>query len=336
MTKTKKLLFALPLAFTVLFSSFLFAGCDKDDDKQAIYVTSITELNEAIQNTDDQHVIKLKNDIEMEMDGDKIIPVLVFSAEKNLDVEIDLNGYNINSYVRVASKNNEVESDKEVELNIENSKKSGGVIGFENDEFPYALVIVSNNKNSIELEDVTFKAEYGGIYTNGSYSGQTEVDADNCKFIATHTVTIENPKDGSVGAYLASKDFTYDFENCYFEGYTAYHTKHGTHILSNCTLNAIGTTAYEPAFYGNGGSATGSALMIESSYDYTPSTEEKTLKVFVKGGRLTSVANYAIQEASTADEGQDEVCYAEISITGNPILDGQGSKTVSSENNLIR
>ena len=336
MTKTKKFLLALPLMLIIALTTIMFAGCEDTDDKKAIYVSTLEELNEAITTTDDEHVIKLENDIKMEKDGTTILPVFIYPSNKNYDVEIDLNGYNINTYVRIASKNNDIPTEKEVELKIENSRKSGGRIGFEHNEFPYALVIVANNKCDIELENVTFKAQYGGLYTNGSYSGNTEIDAENCKFISTHTDTISDAKDGGVGAYLASKNFTYNFEDCYFEGYTAYHTKHGTHYLKNCTLVADGTVAYQPAFYGNGGSATGNALMIESSSDYAVVTgSEKKLFVNIYGGSFTSLANYAIEEASTAQNGQTEVCYAQITIKGNPALDGANGKTVKSENNFI-
>ena len=337
MTKTKKILFALPLLLVVVLSTFLFTACNKADEKEAILVSNLTELNEAINTTDDEHIIKLTDDIEMEMDGSTILPVLVYSNEKDLDVEIDLNGHNINTYIRVQSKNGAIDTEKEYDLTIKNSKNQGGLIGFENNEFYYGLVVVANNKCEIDLDNVTFKAQYGGIYTNGSYNGQTEIDAEDCKFISTHSNTIVNSKDGGVGAYLASKNFTYNFEDCYFEGYSAYHTKHGTHNLVNCTMNALGKTYYQPEFYGNGGSTTGSALMIESSNDFAPEGNEKSLVVNVKGGNYTSVAGYAIEEASTAQSGldADEVCYAQVSITGNPILNGEGDKTVISENNLI-
>jgi len=336
MTKTKKILFVLPLMILLVLTAILFVGCNHDN-KEVINVSNLTELNEAIQTTDDDHIIKLTKDIEMEMDGSKVLPVLIYSNEKDLDVEIDLNGHNIYTYVRVQSKDNDVETTKEVDLTIKNSKKGGGLIGFEDNEFYYALAVLANNKCEIELENITFKAQYGGLYTNGSYNGETVIEAENCKFISTHTNTITDAKDGGVGAYLASKNFTYNFEDCYFEGYTAYHTKHGTHNLENCTMKATGTVDYEPAFYGNGGSATASALMIESSNDFAPAANEKTLIVNVKGGRYSSIANYAIQEASTSQSGEDtdEVCYAKVTITGNPVLDGEGTKTIISENNLI-
>lgn len=336
MTKTKKLLFALPLMLILVLSAFMLVACGDEDDRKAIYVGNLTELNEAIKNTDSDHVIKLENDIAMEKDGNTILPVLIYPSEKNYDVNIDLNGHNINTYIRVTSKYQGVETNNQLNLTIENSEDENGLVGFKNNEYYYSLVVLANNKCNINLEDVTFKAQYGGIYTNGSYNGETVITAEDCKFISTHTTTISDPKDGGVGAYLASKNFTYNFEDCYFEGYTAYHTKNGTHNLKDCTMNATGTTAFEPAYYGNGGSATGNALVIESSADYVVAGDEnKRLIVNINGGSYTSISNYAIEECSTAPAGETEVCYAQITIKNNPVLNGEGSKTIYSENSLV-
>lgn len=339
MTKFKKVIFIIPLLLIFIISALIFAACENNninDDKNAIFVENLTQLNNAILTSSEQQIIKLNNNISMEKDGENIMPVLVFPKENNIDATIDLNGYNLNTYVRIASKHNNETTENTVNLTIKNSKHKNGFIGFDNNEYYYGLVIVSNNQYNINLHNVDFKAQYGGIYTNGTYNGKTTLNAEKCSFVSTHSNTITNSKDGGVGAYLASKNFTYNFKDCYFEGYTAYFTKHGTHKIENCKFNATGLTAYEPAYYGNGGSVTGSALVIESASDYKLlSGNERELIVNINGGEFTSISNYAIEEFSTAKSGDNEVCYAEIIIKRNPALNGQGNKIIYTENNLI-
>lgn len=292
-------------------------------ERHPIYVSTISQLNAAIQVTDENHVIVLANNIALERDGaNKVVPVLVFPNEKNLDVAIDLAGYDINSYFRIVSEhkvnNQTVATNNVAKVNVYNSSNEESFVGAIANEIDYAIIIKAMNVFDINFENVTFKAYWGGITTNGNCVNETRISARDCKFIATKADAVDG-YDGSIGAYLVSGKHIYTFENCTFEGFGGYYTKSGHHTLIDCEVKGLGTIAFDTHHERNGCWVTGSALMVDSAESYsniaaTGYTHGLTLNI--SGGRFTSVSKYAVEEFATYANVRN--CYAFIHVTDAP------------------
>ena len=95
-----------------------------------IMVKNAAQLNAAILLTDANHVIKLANNITDRDGANKIIPIVIFPTE-NMDVAIDLNGFDINSHISVRSKVDGVNTPADVvaNVNIFNSSEEESVVG---------------------------------------------------------------------------------------------------------------------------------------------------------------------------------------------------------------
>lgn len=324
-------------------------------ERAPISVRNFAALNSAIQVTDKNHVITLANNIEMVRDttnGNWVAPVLIFPQE-NQDIAIDLNGYDINSYFWIASDlagfpvsgayyglgiakpNVTTVTDKTVKLSIYNSSNAESIIGFSSNEDDYAIVMKTNNAFDIDFENVTFKGQYGALYTNGNYSSNTTVDAKDCKFIGTKVVG-PTYDDVSAGVYLASGKVIYSYEDCQFEGFTGYYAKSGHHFFNNCTVKAVGDNAFETDHHGSGFYPTGSALIVDScvGYNTVPAAGyQKALTVDISGGRFISKSKHAIEEFSTYKNAADRISYAFVNITDDAILESAGGyKALSFEN----
>ena len=324
-------------------------------ERAPIFVNNFAKLNSAIQVTDKNHVITLADNIEMVRDitnGNLVAPVLIFPQE-NQDIAIDLAGFDINSYFWIASDlagfpvsgayyglsiekpNKTTITDKSVNLNIYNSSNAESFIGFSSNEDDYAVVLKTNNNFDINFEDVTFKGYYGGIYSNGSYSSTTKINAKNCKFIGTK-ISGETYDDVSAGAYVASGKVSYFYENCQFKGFGGYYAKSGHHYFKECLIDAVGEKSFEKDHNGNGFYVTGSALMIDSCVGYSTipaAGYQKALTIDIVAGRLASKSKYAVEEFSTYVNSADRVSYAVVNIVDDTILESaEGLKTMSFEN----
>ena len=290
--------------------------------RRPVKVGTLAELNNKINITDSNHVIVLKNDIE----SDTSSRVLIFPTEKDMDVAIDLAGYDINTHFQITSREKvggvNVDAQYKAKVNIFNSSAQESVVG--NEAGIYGIVVKAAKNFDIDLNNVTFKAVWGGITTNGIYESETTIDAVNCKFIATKAdANLNDGYEECVGAYLSSGKHIYTFDTCTFEGFGAYYTKSGHHKLINCTLTAKGAQAIEKHNHKNGGWITGAALMVDSSTGYhkAPATGyEKGLTVDIYGGTYSSVANYAIQEFSTWTETETKIAYAQVTVVEVPTL----------------
>ncbi len=324
-------------------------------ERAPIFVKNFAALNSAIQVTDKNHVITLAGNIEMVRDttnSNYVAPVLIFPQE-NQDIAIDLAGYDINSYLWIASDlagfpvsgayyglgtqkpNVTTATDKTVKLSIYNSSNAESIIGFSSNEDDYAIVMKTNNDFDIDFEDVTFKGQYGALYTNGNYSSNTTLNAEDCKFIGTK-VGGPTYDDVSAGAYVASGKVVYTYENCQFEGHSGYYAKSGHHYFSNCTVKAVGDDAFEKDHNGNGFYPTGSALIIDSCVGYSTvpaAGYQKALTVDISGGRFVSKVKHAIEEFSTYKVSADRISYAFVNIVDETVLESaSGYKAMSFEN----
>ena len=307
-------------------------------ERHPIYVASISQLNAAIQLTDANHVIKLTKNIALERDAsNSVVPVLIFPREKNYDVSIDLAGFDINSYFRIVSfekiNNQEVKTENTAVVNIFNSSNEESVVGAADDQVEYAVILKAKNKFDVDFNNVTFKAYWGGITSNGLSVSETTVSAEDCKFISTKA-TASDGYDAGVGAYLVSGKHIYTFENCTFEGFGGYYTKAGHHTLIDCTVNAVGATYFNTKVHNNGCWVTGSALMVDSSEKYNNGAAAgypKPLTVDIVGGRYTSASKYALEEFCTYETTR--TCYANIHITDGAEFEGAAAfaKDVSIE-----
>lgn len=313
-------------------SEYVFAT-----DRTAIYVSTAEELNNAIKTTDASHVIVLSNNIVDRDSNGKVIPIVIYETVQDRDIAIDLNGFSINSHISVRTTVNNVKTDKKVNVLIFNSTNRESIVGASDDSVDYAFRIFSSVDNVIKLKNVKFEAYWGGLYTNGSYVSQTNVNALNCKFIATK----ENAVGGAgVGAYIVSPKHIYIFENCEFEGFGGYYTKNGHQKLINCTVKAVGTLSFVPSHNPSGGNQTGSALVVDSCENQDKGAAlgyEKSLTIEIIGGTFTSVSKYAIEEYSTYETIGGKICYSEITISGDVELRANNSlaSAISSENGVI-
>ena len=218
--------------------------------------------------------ITLTSDIELQ--SNERINLDAEVAGKNINLDIDLNGYSILGYVRVCGKT------YSANVNIKNYKNTG-VIGTENSD--YGIISIGGN-SYISLFGLNVLAKYATIATNGTYEGGS-ISATNCSFTAYST---EIGNNSGLGAYLPAKS-SYSFIGCEFTGSSAYYAKSGSHTLTNCTFNGTQSTYEVPKHYGSGGNATGSALIIDSSQGYkTP------LMLTIFNGEFNSVAGYGIEE----------------------------------------
>ena len=239
--------------------------------------------------------IQLTNNIEMPASERINIDAEVLG--KNVNLDIDLNGYSITGYIRVCGK------EYQANVNIKDYKQKSS-IGAENSD--YGIISIGGN-SYISLYGVKVKAYYAALATNGLYEGGS-ISATLCKFTA---YSAELGNNSGLAAYLPAKS-AYSFTGCEFTGSSAYYAKSGTHSLTNCTFNGTQSTYETPKHYGSGGNATGSALIIDSSMGYkTP------LMLTVYNGKFTSVAGYGIEEycSGNVEDYSTTNFYGELTYT---------------------
>lgn len=300
-----------------------------------IEVSSFNALTSAIEVTDANHLIKLTNNIEMVKDADgKVKSVIFFPENEDKDIEIDLAGYDINSYFAITSKKGTTTTDKNLKLSVYNSSNEESIVGTNDNSINYAISLTTGNPYEMNFENITFKAYWGGLYSNGSYSTEATFTAKDCKFVSTYIDCPTN--DASIGAYMASGKVTYRYDSCVFEGFGGYYAKSGHHYFVDCTVRAKGDQAFDIGHYGNGCYVTGSALMIDSCVGYNTipaSGYQKALTVDISGGQFISKAKNAIEEFSTYKDSNDRLSYAFVNIVDNATLvSGEGYNALSFEN----
>ena len=247
--------------------------------------------------------IKLHGDIKSKT-GNYLGDITLKATSKNYKFKLDLNGYVVEAeldFINYNSPGNYTNYGIDVTIVDSSLTKTGRIGGTLND---YGVLVKGNGKVKVKLEGVLSQGEEGGIYSNGSCEGAVII-ANNCSFFGVGS----NVESGTIGAYLPGK-YTYTFTNCYFEGETGYYAKSGTHTLSNCHIVGIRGEHRSEKYYGNGGEATGSALVVDSTIGYL-----QPMTVNVTNCEFDSVAGYCIEVFSTADNVDNEVSYATVSVS---------------------
>lgn len=173
----------------------------------------------------------------------------------------------------------------------------------------------------LNFDSITTYGHSFGLTTNGNSKG-VELVASNCGFYA-----VDKTEKTSVGAYFPAGGH-YDFTNCTFEGEMGANLKSGTYNFENCRFE--GTSEYVAPVYSSGASVgSGSALIVSSSYGYTPN-----LDVTLRGCTLISANGYGLEEVSVAPENQDAGYTATITVDRNTRFSAAKGDYVS-QNNVI-
>lgn len=294
-----------------------FIGCKQ---QEKIFVSTLLGLQEALLNNAGKEIQLIDN-----ISSETAIEVVPSSQSYNF--KLDLNGYNINAplklsnWIRDTQTNTVTYQSFGINAKIYNSnKQKTSTIGADTTTVGYGLTVNSNDKVSVELENVNLLGHYCGLGSNGLCSGAS-IKAKNCEISA-------GTGSESAGAYMAA-NYTYYFENCTFVGDSGYYTKSGTHTLTNCTVNGNGSFL-APAFFVNGFTPTGSAMVVDSSAPgYT-----QTLNITINGGTFTSTNAYGLEEVSTAKAGTNKTSYANITLENNPTFTGSKGATFSENQKL--
>ncbi len=173
----------------------------------------------------------------------------------------------------------------------------------------------------LNFDSITTYGHSFGLTTNGNSKG-VELVASNCGFYA-----VDKTEKTSVGAYFPAGGH-YDFTNCTFEGEMGANLKSGTYNFENCRFE--GTSEYVAPVYKSGASVgSGSALVVSSSYGYTPN-----LDVTLRGCTLISANGYGLEEVSVAPENQNAGYTATIAVDKNTGF-GAAKGDYVSQNNVI-
>ena len=290
-----------------------------EGDKTVNYVSSETAINNVAPYVGDGEYIVLTGDIVSTNEGNNL---LLHSAYGAKNYTLDLNGHRLNAEVYAMASHSK--GDYET-LNItimdssaEEGQTGKGLIGSDVENM-YGIIPQGNENLTVTLKNLNVMGEWA-FYTNGIYSGAT-ITVENCKFTT-------NPLDPGFGAYLAS-NHNVTFTNCTFEGNAGVYIKSGNTTFDNCTIEGNGV--YEkPSYNGNGANGSGSGLVVDSTVGY-----QSPMVVTVKGGTISSVNGYAVEELSNAAEGVDKVCYSEVTVQGGTDLTGNALGDVYSENGVV-
>ena len=314
----KKRILTLILCFVMLcLLGTSFVGCGEEEK---IFVSTLSGLQNALLNSGGKE-IQLIADIS----SDSALEIIPSSS--NYSFKLNLNGFSLNSalklsnWIRDTQTNTVTYQPFGINAKIYNSNKSKkSTIGANAQSVGYGLTVNSNDKVTVELNNVNLLGYYCGLGTNGLCEG-ARITAKNCEILA-------GDGNESAGAYMAA-NYTYNFENCTFTGDSGYYTKSGIHTLTNCSVNGNGSFL-APTYYGNGFTPTGSAIVIDSA---NPGYF-KTLNVTIKGGTFTSQNGYGLEEVSTAKVGTNKASYANITVQNTPTFTGSKGSTYSENNKL--
>ena len=301
-------------------SKILGSGTFTNNGTVQANVNSVNNLTDAFEYANE---ISLSGDI-INLNGDEYISDISLNCtNKNYEFSLDLNGHKLGAELNIINYINGSYTNYGATINIKNSgEKSNAVMGLDNKDCWYGLMVKGNDKINVTANNVTFLGDQGGIYSNGLCDG-AKVIATNCTFNGLNSTS-------GVGAYLAG-NYNYNFTNCEFNGATGYYSKSGTHVLKDCMVK--GTNAsYSPANYnGNGAEPTGSALVVDSNPGYI-----KTLNVTIDGGTYESTSGYAIEEVSTYKTQSEKVSYANVTYTENTTLRGAIENILTVNNSVTK
>ena len=241
----------------------------------------------------------------------------------NVNMTIDLNGYNLDGELNVINKASGLNY---LTLTVKNGTigsqtgytAAGGMIW-------YGLMLEGSGKMTITLQNVDFVGYYGGYYENGTSNNvKTTVTVTDCSFKAAKN---EEGAYTGYGAYMPG-NYTVEFNRCVFEGSVGAYLKSGTRTFTDCTINGVYDKYVAPTYNGNGANGAGSGLIVNSTKGYS-----KPMNITVDGGSISSSVGYAVEELALAAEGESTECYATVSIKNAELSGSLGD--VYSENGVV-
>lgn len=197
-------------------------------------------------------------------------------AYKTQSFTLEMNGFDINSeldFVNYETTANRP-TDVDITVVINNSAEDKVVIGDITKDF--GICVMGYGEHDITLNNIKFVSNAYAISTNGYYAGAT-IKATNCEFVGT-----------DLGAYLPAA-YTYKFEDCKFEGKSAYYAKSGVHNLIDNEYKGTGAFL-APKHSGNGANPTGSALIVDSAAGY-----QSPLVMNIINGNFISENSYGVE-----------------------------------------
>ena len=241
----------------------------------------------------------------------------------NVNMTIDLNGYNLDGELNVINKASGLNY---LTLTVKNGTigsqtgytAAGGMIW-------YGIMFEGSGKMTVTLQDIDFVGYYGGYYENGtSNNDETTITVTDCTFKAAKN---EEGAYTGYGAYMPG-NYTVEFNRCTFEGSVGVYVKSGTRTFTDCTINGVYDKYVVPTYNGNGANGAGSGLIVNSTKGYS-----KPMVITVTGGSISSASGYAVEELALAAEGESTECYATVSIKNAELSGALGD--VYSENGVV-
>ena len=241
----------------------------------------------------------------------------------NVNMTIDLNGYNLDGELNVINKASGLNY---LTLTVKNGTigsqtgytAAGGMIW-------YGIMFEGSGKMTVTLQDIDFVGYYGGYYENGTSNNvKTTITVTDCTFKAAKN---EEGAYTGYGAYMPG-NYTVEFNRCVFEGSVGAYLKSGTRTFTDCTINGVYDKYVAPTYNGNGANGAGSGLIVNSTKGYS-----KPMVITVTGGSISSASGYAVEELALAAEGESTECYATVSIKNAELSGALGD--VYSENGVV-
>ena len=241
----------------------------------------------------------------------------------NVNMTIDLNGYNLDGELNVINKASGLNY---LTLTVKNGTigsqtgytAAGGMIW-------YGIMFEGSGKMTVTLQDIDFVGYYGGYYENGTSNNvKTTITVTDCTFKAAKN---EEGAYTGYGAYMPG-NYTVEFNRCVFEGSVGAYLKSGTRTFNDCTINGVYDKYVAPTYNGNGANGAGSGLIVNSTKGYS-----KPMVITVTGGSISSASGYAVEELALAAEGESTECYATVSIKNAELSGALGD--VNSENGVV-
>ena len=288
-----------------------------ESNAKSVYVGSAAGFENLIKNPTKGMTIVLCDDISGDNTDYNI------KNTTNVNMTIDLNGYNLDGELNVINKASGLNY---LTLTVKNGTigsqtgytAAGGMIW-------YGIMFEGSGQMAVTLQDIDFVGYYGGYYENGTSNNvKTTITVTDCTFKAAKN---EEGAYTGYGAYMPG-NYTVEFNRCVFEGSVGAYLKSGTRTFTDCTINGVYDKYVAPTYNGNGANGAGSGLIVNSTKGYS-----KPMVITVTGGSISSASGYAVEELALAAEGESTECYATVSIKNAELSGALGD--VYSENGVV-
>ena len=288
-----------------------------ESNAKSVYVGSAAGFENLIKNPTKGMTIVLCDDISGDNTDYNI------KNTTNVNMTIDLNGYNLDGELNVINKASGLNY---LTLTVKNGTigsqtgytAAGGMIW-------YGIMFEGSGQMAVTLQDIDFVGYYGGYYENGTSNNvKTTITVTDCTFKAAKN---EEGAYTGYGAYMPG-NYTVEFNRCVFEGSVGAYLKSGTRTFTDCTIKGVYDKYVAPTYNGNGANGAGSGLIVNSTKGYS-----KPMVITVTGGSISSASGYAVEELALAAEGESTECYATVSIKNAELSGALGD--VYSENGVV-